>query len=61
MEIQIIRKANKKSLCDEYMALVSGGDLPKNSRLLTLRQKLAEDNVIRCDGKLNHAEFLSFL
>ena len=59
-ELQIIRKAQKESFHDEYKNLVSGKEMPRNSKLLTLRPKLDDDKVMRCDGRLKHAEFLSY-
>lgn len=59
-EVQIIRKAQEESFSNEYMALISGRDLPKNSKLLSFRPKLDEDNVMLYDGRLKQAEFLSY-
>ena len=54
-EIQILRKAQKESFHDEYISLVSGKELPRNSKLLSLRPKLDDDSVMPCDGRLKHA------
>lgn len=57
-EIRIFRKAQKDSFHDEYVALVNGKELSRNSKLLTLRPELDKDNVMRCDGRLKHAVFV---
>ena len=45
-EIQILRKAQKDSFHDEYVALGNGDELSSNSKLFMLMPKLDEDSVM---------------
>ena len=53
----VIRSTQRKAFPDEYSALQSGIELPKNSKLLGLYPKL-DEGQIRCDGRLKYAELL---
>ena len=45
---------------EEWKALSSRKSLPGNSKLLGLQPKLDDDGLMRSDGCLEHAEFLSY-
>ncbi|CAG2211547.1 unnamed protein product [Mytilus edulis] len=45
---------------DEYNAFIKSKDLPKTSKLLGLQPRIDENGLIRCDGRYEYAEFLSF-
>lgn len=34
--------------------------MPKSSKLLSLNPRIEEGRLVRCDGRLKYAEFLSF-
>jgi len=57
-EKQIIKSAQRKSFQDEYVALQKGKPLPSTSKLLNMCSKLYEDGLMRCDRRLQYAEFL---
>ena len=59
-EIQLIRLAQRKTFKDERKALSTGKRLPSNSKLLALKPKLDEDGLMRSDGRLAYAQFLSY-
>ena len=42
------------------LSLSRGKPLPSNSRLLGLQPRLDDDGLMRADGRLKHAEFLSY-
>ena len=50
----------KEVFKEEYLALVRKKELPSNSKLLGLCPKLDSDGIIRSDGRLTYAEFLSY-
>ena len=45
---------------EEFTALIHKKELPSNSKLLGLCPKLDGDGIIRSDGRLAYAEFLSY-
>ena len=58
-EIQLVRHAQSTEFQEEWKALSRGSSLPANSKLQGLQPKLDEDGLLRSDGRLKHAEFLS--
>ncbi|VDH93667.1 Hypothetical predicted protein [Mytilus galloprovincialis] len=60
VELDIIKNAQREAFSDEYNALMKSKDLPKTSKLLGLQPRIDENGLIRCDGRLENAEFLSF-
>ncbi len=56
----IVRLTQREAFRDEYTALSSGKPIPKKSQLIKLNPCLDEDGVIRCDGRLKFADFLSY-
>ncbi|CAG2242219.1 unnamed protein product [Mytilus edulis] len=54
------KNAQREAFLDEYNALMKSEDLPKTSKLLGLQPRIDENRLIRCDGRLEYAEFLSF-
>ena len=61
-EIQLIKQTQcfEYFECqDEWKALAHGRPLPSNSKLLALKPKLDDDGLIRSDGRLKNAKFLS--
>ncbi|CAG2208618.1 unnamed protein product [Mytilus edulis] len=59
-ELETIKNAQREAFLDEYNALMKSEDLPKTSKLLGLQPRIDENRLIRCDGRLEFAEFLSF-
>ncbi|CAG2252551.1 unnamed protein product [Mytilus edulis] len=59
-ELEIIKNAQREAFSDEYNALMKSKDLPKTSKLLGLQPRIDENGLIRCDGRLEYADFLSF-
>ncbi|CAC5373897.1 unnamed protein product [Mytilus coruscus] len=59
-ELEIIKNAQREAFSDEYNALIKSKDLPKTSKLLGLQPRIDENGLIRCDGRLEYADFLSF-
>ena len=45
---------------EEWKALAHRRPLPTNSKLLALKQKLDNDGLMRPDGRLKNAKFLSY-
>jgi len=43
----------------EYKVLTNGGKVSRNSKLLPLNPVIDTDGVLRCDGRLQNAEYLS--
>ena len=56
---QVIKSAQRKAFPDEYLALQRQRELPKKTKLLGLRPWLDEEGLMRCDGSLKYAEFLT--
>ena len=59
-EIRIIRDAQLEEFSEEYRALQENKPIPKKSSLIKLTPKIDEDGLIRCDGRLQFAEFLPY-
>jgi len=59
-EKQMIKNAQKEAFLDEFVALLKAKPLPTTSRLLKLCPKLDEDSLMRCDSRLQYAEFLPY-
>ena len=59
-ERQLIRHAQLTEFTEEWKAMTSHKPLPSNSKLLGLQPKLDDDGLMRSDGRLTHAEFLSY-
>lgn len=59
-EMLIIQNVQKNAFPEEYSAITKEKPLPINSKLLKLNPKLDSDRVLRCDGRLQYAEQLSF-
>ena len=60
VELDIIKNAQREAFSGEYNAFMKSKDLPKTSKLLGLQPRIDENGLIRCDGRLENAEFLSF-
>lgn len=58
--MSFIVEEQKNSFSDDYSALLKNRELSKSSKLASLNPKIDEDGLLRCDGRLKHAEFLSF-
>ena len=59
-EMTYIQLAQVECFNVEIKALRGRKDLPNGSALLPLRPTLDEDGTLRCDGRLQYAEFLPF-
>ena len=59
-ERQLIQYAQVIEFREELKALASQKSFPANSKLLGLQPKLDDDGLMRSDGHLKHAEFLSY-
>ena len=59
-EIQIIQQVQKDAFSTENVALMKGPSLSVNGKLHSLNPKLDENGLIRSDGRLVYAEFLSY-
>ncbi|MCG8034838.1 MAG: DUF1759 domain-containing protein, partial [Candidatus Thiodiazotropha taylori] len=59
-EVQLIQHAQVTEFTEEYKSLSRGKPLPTNSKLLGLQPKLDDDGLMRADGRLKHAQFLSY-
>ena len=59
-ELQLVRQAQQSEFQDEWKALVNGRSLSSNSKLLALKPQLDDDGLIRSDGRLTNAKFISY-
>ena len=59
-EIQLIRYAQYTEFPDEWAALSHGRQLSSNSKIIGLRPKIDDDGLMRSDGRLQNAKFLSY-
>ena len=59
-ELQLIQHAQMTEFREEWKALSSRKSFPGNSKLLGLQPKLDDDGLMRSDGRLKHAVFLSY-
>jgi len=57
-DIRIICDAQQEEFSEEHCALQENKPIPKKSCLIKLTPKVGEDGLIRCDGRLQFAEFL---
>jgi hypothetical protein len=58
-EVCIITNTQKKEFAEEYQALTSQRELPKHSKIMGLNPRIDDDGLMRCDGRLKYAEFIS--
>ena len=56
----IIEEAQKESFPEKYRALTSEKPISESSKIIKLTPRLNEDGIIRCDGRLQYTQFLSF-
>ena len=56
----IIRETQKDCFRNEYECLRKGKEIPASSKLLKLNPKIDSEGMIRSDGRLAFAEFLSY-
>ena len=59
-EIQLIRYAQYTEFPDEWAALSRGRQLSSNSKIIGLQPKIDDDGLMRSDGRLQNAKFLSY-
>ena len=59
-EIQLIKQTQCTEFQEEWKALVHRRPLPTNSKLIALKPKLDNDRLMRSDGRLKKAKFLSY-
>ena len=59
-EIQLVRYAQIVEFQEEWTALSRGRSLPAHGKHLHLQQKLDDDGLLRSDGRLKNAKFLSY-
>ena len=59
-EVELFRRTQQSEFQDEYKALVNRRPLPSNSKLLSLKPKLDDDGLIRSDGRLTDAKYISY-
>ena len=59
-QIQLARQAQQSEFQDEWKPLVNGRSLSSNSKLLALKPQLDDDGLIRSDGRLKNAKFISY-
>ena len=59
-EVHIIHRMQRIVFKEEYLLISSGKKLPNNSKLLYLNPVIDEDGLIRSNGRLEYANYLSF-
>ena len=59
-EIQLIKHTQYSEFLAERKALSLGQPLPTKSKLLALKPEIDNDGIMRSDGRLKNAKFLSF-
>ena len=59
-EIQLVRQAQQSEFQDEWKALDNGRSFSSNSKLLALKPQLDDNGLIRSDGRLTNAKFISY-
>ena len=59
-EIKLVKQAQRCEFQDEWNALLSRGPLSSNSKLLALKPQLDDDGLIRSNGRLTNAQFISY-
>ncbi|XP_074645830.1 uncharacterized protein LOC141902088 [Tubulanus polymorphus] len=60
IEEEIIRRCQIEGFKEEYSLLVKGKSLQSNTKLLSLKPRLDEEGLIRCEGRLKYVEFLAY-
>ena len=59
-EIQLIKQTQRAEFPEEWKSLAQGRPLPASSKLFGLKPKLDDDGLVRSDGRLKNARFLSY-
>jgi hypothetical protein len=59
-ETALIQDSQKEAFPEEYTALLHGRELSETRKILSLQPRLDEDRLIRCGGRLEYAETLSY-
>ena len=59
-EVQLIKEAQRAEFTEEWSALLKGKSLSQRSKLLGMKPMLDENGLMRSDGRLAHAKYLSF-
>ena len=59
-KIQLIRHAQCTEFSEEWNALSHRRPISQSSNFIGLQPKLDDDGIMRSDGRLKHAKFLSF-
>lgn len=59
-EIQLVRYAQSTGFREGWTALFRGRSLPAHSKLLKLKPQLDDGGLLRSDGRLKNAKFLSY-
>ena len=59
-EVQLIKGLQRTHFKEEWSTLSQGKPLPPRSKLLGMKPMLDENGLMRSDGRLAHAEYLSF-
>mgnify|MGYP001799911070 CR=1 FL=1 len=59
-ELHIIKVSQKMSFSKEYESLQRKMSFPGNSKLTSLVPILDKDGLMRCNGRLKHAEFIPY-
>ena len=59
-EVHIIHRMQRIVFKEEYLLISSGKKLPNNSKLLYLNPVIDEDGLIRSNGRLEYADYLSY-
>ena len=59
-EIQLIKQTQRAEFPEEWKSLAQGRPLPASSKRLGLKPKLDDDGLVRSDGHLKIARFLSY-
>ena len=57
---QLIKQAQRHQFPEEWKALASARSVPSSSKLISLNPTLDDDEIIRSDGRLKNAKFLSY-
>ena len=59
-ELQLIRYAQQTEFPNEWASLSRGRQLSSNSKIIALQPKIDDDGLLRSDGRLQNAKFLSY-
>lgn len=59
-EKQLIRKSQNENFGNEIAMLKKGQQVQVSSKIRELNPKLDEDEILRCDGRLQYAEYLPY-